>query len=716
MSYALNEKLLYFLSNSQDWKSLNDIQKKAIPLILKGNNALILAPTASGKTEAALIPIFSDVLDNKLEPVSVLYISPLKALINDMYTRISQWAEHFSLSVCKWHGDVSPFLKDKFTKNPTDFLLITPESLEVILMNKSSGVKERIFKNIKYIVIDEIHYFAASDRGVQLNSLLNRISKYTDNASLIGLSATVGNPNQICQWMGIDKNTEIIRDTGGRKLQYKVFNLPEFSISDVLKKYQDKKVLIFANSRRTAELSYYRLKKDLKNDNIFIHHASINREMREENEVKFKKLPSAFMVSTNTLELGIDVGDLDIVVQLSSPNQVSSFSQRIGRSGRKTKLQRSILITRGFNLLVTLAEIMLYHEGKVEDIKISKKSVDIMFHQILSILFEKGEVNFKKLYHDLTKCYAFSDLSVKEYKMLLNEMINHGLVELNQSSLSLGYDFEKEFGYGNFQTFYSVFTPSFSYAILESNREVGHLDASYAVDLGVGDYFNLAGKLWKVSSINHDKYHVNVKKANATMAKLPVWHSEGSPIDIMITDKIYEILEGDFDRKFLKPFDESAREIIENCILNAKNDEFRCGILPVELNNGTVYIYTFAGDKANKLLLKIFEIYHDIYMPFTTPVYVSFKVREGITQGEIESIIYDLENILSDSETVDMLDDLTKSFKKNKFIKYLPDKLTGPLKMDLIFDSEALISATCDKSINFISESKFRQGIFKNIE
>ena len=715
MSNNLNHKLLYFLSNNLGWNQLNALQKKAIPNILEGNNTLIIAPTASGKTEAALIPVFSDILDNKLEPVSVLYISPLKALINDMYNRMKSWGDYFSLEVTKWHGDVNYFQKDKFTKNPTDLLLITPESLEVILMNKTSGVKERIFKNIKYIIIDEIHYFAASDRGVQLNSLLNRISKYTPDASIIGLSATVGNPEIMCEWMCRNKKTNIVQDNSGRKLQYKVLNLPEIALVDVLKKYQNKKILIFANSRRLVELSYYKLKKELKLENILIHHGSINKDVREENEYKFKKLSSAFMVSTNTLELGIDIGDIDIIIQLNPPSQVSSFSQRIGRSGRNSKLQRSILITQGFNLLVSLAEIMLYHEGHVENIKISKKSIDIFFHQILSSLFEKGEINFKTLYDELTKCYAFSDISIKDYKLLLKEMEKQQLIEINNNKLSLGYNFEKEFGYANYKNFYAVFSPTFTYTILESNREVGQLDVSYAVDLGVGDYFNLAGKLWEVSSINHDKYKVYVKKASMAKAKLPSWYSEGSPIDILIANKIYEILQGEFDYKYLKPFDETARQTIENSIQNAKNDEFKLGILPVELSDN-IYIYTFAGDKANKLLLKIFEMYFELYNSFITPIYVSFKVVGGITCENIESIIYDLEKILNDKSTIAMLDELTESFKKNKFIRYLPENLRSDLKMNLIFDKDALLKSTADKTINFIEDSKFRKGIFKQMK
>lgn len=716
MSLDLNENLLHFLSNTLGWSDLNAIQKKAIPSVLSGKDTLILAPTASGKTEAALIPIFSEILNNHLEPVSVFYVSPLKALINDMHNRIEKWGNHFGLTATKWHGDVDKYQKDKFTKNPTDFLSTTPESLEVILMNRTSGEKERVFKNIKYILIDEIHYFADSDRGIQLNSLLNRISKYTPNASIIGLSATVGNPELIAEWINPDEPASIIRDTSGRKLQYKVLNLPEKALSKVLEKYTDKKVLIFANSRRSAESSYYYLKKRIGMKNIFIHHGSVNKETREENEDKFKEVPFGFMVATNTLELGIDIGDIDIVVQLTAPSHVSSFSQRIGRSGRRSKVQRTILLSQGFNLLVALAEIMLHHESKVEKIKISKTSTDILFHQILSSIFEKGNVHFRDLYDELHDCYAFYDIEIGEYVDLLKEMRKHGLIDINHKVLTLGYEFEKEFGKANYKNFYAVFSPSFSYTIFEGNQEVGTLDIAYAIDLGIDDQFNLAGKLWRVTSIDHDRYVVHVSKENLTKEKVPSWHSEGAPINILTANKIFEILQGEFDRKYLRPFDESARELIETAINFAQMDEFRPGILPIELNNGGVYIYTFAGDKANKLLLKIFEMYFDVYSPFTTPVYTSFRVHDGITPEEIESVIYDLENILSQEATEAMLDNLTESFKKNKFIEFLPDKVRGSLKMDILFDKEALIDATIDKSINFLNESQFRKNVFSYSE
>ena len=711
--FNLNRNLLHFLSNNLGWKDLNAIQKKAIPYVLSGKDTLILAPTASGKTEAALIPIFSEILNNHLEPVSVLYISPLKALINDMHHRIEKWGNHFGLTATKWHGDVSKYEKDKFTKNPTDFLSTTPESLEVIFMNRTSGEKERVFNNIKYILIDEIHYFADSDRGIQLNSILNRISKYTPNASIIGLSATVGNPDLIAKWINVKKPAEVVKDDGGRKLQYKVFDLPEFALSKILIELTDKKVLIFANSRRTAELSYYNLKKDIGMKNIFIHHGSINKETREENEDKFKAVKNGFMVATTTLELGIDIGDIDVVVQLSSPSQATSFSQRVGRSGRRSKLQRTILISQGFNLLMALAELILHHENKVEKIKISKKSTDILFHQILSVVFEKGNPNYKEVYDELIGCYAFSDITFENYVTLLKEMRKHDLIDIKNNLLTLGYSFEKEFGKANFRNFYAVFSPSFEYTILEGNKEIGTLDIAYAIDLRVGDQFNLAGKLWRVNSINHERYIVYVSKEELTKAKIPNWSSGGAAVSPLIANKIYDILQNKFDKRFLNPFDELACQTIFDAISKAEADGFREGILPVELNNNQVVIYTFAGDKANKLLLKIFEMFYEVNYPFTTAIYTSFSVSGGITPADIESVIYDLENILAQSSTEAMLDNLTSNFKKNKFMDYLPEEVRGYLKMDLLFDKEALLDATLGKSINFIQESKFRKSIFK---
>ena len=253
----LNPQLSYFLQYFLHWKDLNNLQKQTFPVINEGNNSLIIAPTASGKTESALIPIYNNILNNHLPRTSTLYIAPLKALINDMYLRITYWNKHFGLTATKWHGDVKSSEKRNYVAKPTDFLLITPESLEVIFINKTQSEKEKIFGNIKYVIIDEIHYFADSERGVQLNSLLSRISEYSENNVKIGLSATLGNPEDVAEWINMDNPAKIVQFTDKRDIQFKLVSFKEYDeISKVLLKYKDKKILIFAKSRKGVEFYY----------------------------------------------------------------------------------------------------------------------------------------------------------------------------------------------------------------------------------------------------------------------------------------------------------------------------------------------------------------------------------------------------------------------------------------------------------------------------
>ena len=715
----LDSRLLYFLSEQLGWKDLNSIQNKAIPSVLNGRDTLILSPTASGKTEAALIPIFDDILSKGHNPLSVLYVSPLKALINDMYNRIERWADYFDLTVTKWHGDVSKSEKDKFVNNPSDFLCITPESLEVILMNRKENDKENIFSNIKFILIDEIHYFADSDRGIQLNSLLNRIKKYTsEDVVTVGLSATVGNPNLISEWINPNNPADIIRDTYGRQLKYLVLPFNEYNIHIPLKRFINRKVLIFVNSRATAELAYRNLKDNLKLKNIYIHHGSINKDTREENEKKFKNDPGGFMVSTSTLELGIDIGDIDVVVHLDPPYSVSSFSQRIGRSGRRSNVQRTIILSQGMDLIVSLAELILYYENRLEEISISTHSKDIFFHQLLSSTFEKGKVHVKELYDELKGCYAFSDISYDDCKDLLKFMEEQEFVDINHGYISLGYNFEKTFGKRNFMEFFAVFYPSYEYKIFEGRDEIGGLDVSFATTLNVDDEFVLAGKLWKVTSINHNNFKINVTKMPNAKKIVPKWVSDGSALPYLISRKVYDILVGDFDKNYLNNFKKGTDEYVKKIISKANEYGFDKDLIPVNIDSESKFItiYTFAGHKANRLLMKLFNLYHDTYQEMVTAFFISFKVRgNDITENDIENLIYNVENILSEDNIELLIDEVSQEFKKNKFINYLSPKDRADLKMNLFFDSDGLLDLCNNNMVYFIDNSIFKWDYLEEI-
>ena len=709
----LNRRLTHFISNNLGWTELNPIQEKAIPVILDGNDTLVIAPTASGKTEAVLLPVFSEVISKNLDATSVIYVAPLKALINDMFDRIEFWGNHFGLTATKWHGDVNKTKKDKYIKHPTDFLAITPESLEVILMNRNNEQKMRIFQNLKYIIIDEIHYFADSDRGAQLNSIMNRISRYSlYDVQKIGLSATVGNPEIIAEWINHHKPATIVKDDGGREFYYKVLSMDYDDLPSYFKKDVEKKILFFCGSRAASEMLQSIFKYKIDHKNLLVHHSSIDKDVRENNEKIFKNRKYGFMFSTSTLELGIDIGNIDIVVHVEPPNNISSFLQRIGRSGRRSKQQKSIIVATDLNILVALSELILKDEGKIEEIIISKKTKDILFHQIISSIFERKRVNYIKLYDELTDCYAFSEITKKEFASLLLKMEQLEFIRIDKErkSLTLDVQFEKKFGRNNNMNFYSVFCPSFEYKVKNGKEDIGTLDIAFVtLFLENGSPFILAGRRWIVTNIDKEAFILNVTPDPSPELDLPIWSSDGPALSYMISRKVYDILINNYDEKYLSKFDKNSKNYIFKAIDLANQSGFAEGLIPVYINKRTktVYIYTFAGDKANYLLCKLFALYYEVAFEYVTPFYAQIKLNEDVTIEDVESIIYNIEETLEKPATAVFIDEIVGKFYKNKFINYLPKKDEIALKMDLLFDEEGLIDLVKNNSVYEMNRNTF---------
>jgi ATP-dependent Lhr-like helicase len=719
---SLNDRMKGFLIYRLDWKFLNPIQDIAIPTIQKKNDTLVIAPTASGKTEAVLIPIFDDIISNNLDPLSVIYVSPLKALINDMNDRIENWCDYFNLEVTKWHGDVNPSKKHAFLKKPSDFLLITPESLEVIFMNKSLAEKRKIFQNVKYIIIDEIHYFVESDRGTQLNSLLNRIRHFSEHPfTSVGLSATVGNPELVSKWLNPDKPATIVADPSKRPFQFKVLCGSELNICNVLSKYRNKKILIFVHSRKDAEKYYNILKRTLKLKNIYVHHSSIDKELREESEKKFKYFKDGFMISTSTLELGIDIGNIDIVVQIHPPHNVSSFLQRIGRSRRKLNKHKKINEQRTIifydnerytyaDILISLAEISLIREGHIEDIKIPEKPKDIYFHQILSTIFEHGRIKPETLFKSLENSFVFSKMDKKDFKAIIETMVEKGYVDNKDDNLSLGYNFEKKYGKRNFLDFYSVFCPNYEFKVKEGVKNIGALDSSFVIlFLKEGESFILGGAPWTVKEIDHKRFTVKVIKDGQKKGDIPKWYSEGGILDYLITRRIYNILLGRYDDEILKYFDEYAQKLVPEFVESACEAGFKDGIIPVEFisEEHKVYIYTFAGMKANALLSTVFKLNYDIYKIDNTPYYSSFKYNGDLNFDNIFETIGTIKEIFEDPEIYNLIHEKTDKFIKNKFIYHLPYEDQAKLKMEILYDQESLLRVFNENSLVLINSAHF---------
>lgn len=696
----LERILVHFLVHRLKWRKLKPIQKKAIKHITYGNDTLIVAPTASGKTEAAIIPIFNDIIRNKLEPASTIYISPLKALINDMYQRLCIWAHHLNLKVMKWHGDVSPNKKRAFIKQPTDFLLVTPESLEVILMNRTFQEKQRIFQNVKYFIIDEIHYFIESDRGTQLNSLLNRIEDYTKSRPIrIGLSATVGNPKTALEWLNPSEKRKIVFDKSSRNLKYKVFsgkrNELEEKMIEILKDYMDKKILIFVSSRSGTEKCYHILKRNLKPKNIYIHHASLDKEIREENEKKFKSSKKGFMVSTSTLELGIDIGNIDIVVHVNPPANTNQFLQRTGRSGRRTGTQKTIIFCEDeYQLLKSLAELSLTFNSKIEDLKIPRKPKDILFHQILSSLFETGKTKPKSLYERLTRSYIFSKITLDEFKEIIGHMEEKEFIKFINGYIYHGYNFERIYGKRNFTEFYTVFSPNYEFSVFHNLKKIGSLDTLFVLKfLKEGSTFMLGGKSWQVEKIDHNHFKVKVNPYHGKDIEIPRWYTMGGPlISYEVARELYKILTENFNKELLNYFDEESKKTLNTLIHIAKLVGFKKGAyIPIYTNGNIVEICTFGGMHINALISDIFKIEHKIYNIRNSEYCTVFMIQDELSYDDIVSLIHEIPKILDDDGVYNIMKNIGPFFVKNKFVDHLPPKDAMSIKFEILYKPEDFI-------------------------
>lgn len=368
LSYFLYDRLAEGVRawiDARGWVDFSEIQTQAMPALLDGRGGLLVAPTASGKTEAALLPILTRVMEQRALPIAILYVAPLRALINDQARRVAKMVEECSLSSAWWHGDLPQNERMKIVRRPPHALLTTPESIEVLLSSDSYG-RGALLGNVGFVLIDEIHAFADGDRGSQLVSLLRRLEIAQKAAPVrIALSATVGEPQIVANWMRsarpdappIDVFCE--KGTKGRRLG--VGLIPELRnetftraerkrksrerLADVLAKHAaGARLIIFVTSRAKAEELTVGLRE--REIDALIHHGSLDVTQRRATEERFRQEGPKAIVATSTLELGIDIGDLELVIQVGNPGTVSSLLQRVGRSGRRIGRRQSGCYTR----------------------------------------------------------------------------------------------------------------------------------------------------------------------------------------------------------------------------------------------------------------------------------------------------------------------------------------------------------------------------------
>lgn len=532
----------------QGWSTLRPLQESSIPEILaRDRDVLISAGTAAGKTEAFFLPACSAVAD-LTDGFGIIYISPLKALINDQHRRLESLGDALDMPVTPWHGDVPQSKKKKARTNPAGILLITPESLESLLIN-SMGWLKQAFSSVAYIVIDEFHAFIGSERGVQLLSLLNRIDhvleRQVNPIPRVALSATLGELDKVPELLRPDKRLPCVTVTDSNStatLQVQVKGYLERVLqkeeelqssaehdvcADIFRLCRGDSHLVFANSRKRTE-SIAATLSDMCEEHIvpnefFPHHGSLARETREALEVRLQKgnLPTT-AVCTMTLELGIDIGKVKSVVQVTPPHSVSSLRQRMGRSGRRDSPSVLRMLITENELTVTSSivdhlRLQLVQSMAMIRLMISKQWFEpadarqmhysTLLHQVLAITAQWGGVRADQLWSQLCQTGPFKNVDLNDFKSLLKHMGTCGLLtQLASGEMVVGAEGEK---LTNHYTFYAVFNTPEEFRIVTGNRTLGTIpvDSPLLPD----QHIIFGGRRWKVTEIETERKVIYVE-------------------------------------------------------------------------------------------------------------------------------------------------------------------------------------------------------------
>jgi ATP-dependent helicase Lhr and Lhr-like helicase len=503
---SLHESLQGVLSRHPGWTDLREVQERAYTAVSSGNDVLVIAPTAGGKSEAALIPVMDDILRQGREGIACLYLSPLKALINDQEERFAAFCVPTSLTVTKWHGDVPKGDRSWKEGESPHFLMITPESLEVLLQERTGS---SALRNVRFIIIDELHAFVETDRGVQLKVLLDRMDGITGRkVQRIGLSATTGNPEEVLAWLSDGRHGArlVVVPSPPQEKQFSFLIEPDERrrIDALAGIVAGKKSLVFVSSRSVAEHLVQVLEGRVRN--LRIHHSSLSPSTRKSAEDAFLADDGACIVCTSTLELGIDIGDLDVVVQVGPPDSVSSFLQRMGRSGRRGAAAYVAWVLKDpCELLCSVAIIECAMDRQVEDLLPPEQPWNVLLQQVFLYLHHTTRAGRATLIRDLLARPPFSGISRQALDRVIGHLILGGYITPDGEMLMSGTAAERVFGRSNWKDLYSVISGGGEYrAVTPDGEVVGKLDARF-VNSRAGEEISLGGRTW--SMVKSDEGH-----------------------------------------------------------------------------------------------------------------------------------------------------------------------------------------------------------------
>lgn len=501
----LHPALQYHLVNSLGWSSLRSFQLDAIGPILDGHDVLLLAPTAGGKTEAAFFPVLSQVVAENRRGLSVLYVCPIKALLNNLEPRLARYAGFVGRRVGLWHGDVSEREKAAIRRDPPDVLLTTPESIEGLLISTRAD-RSLMFGNIRQVIVDELHAFGGDDRGWHLRAVVTRLKHYAvQRPQQIGLSATVGNPADLLRWFSSAGEGRILGEAAppkGGELVLDFVGSIDGAAQVVQRLYEGDKRLVFCDSRSKVESLASLLRE--RGVRTFVSHSSLSVSERKAAETAFAEDRNCVIVATSTLELGIDVGDLDRVIQIDAPGTVSSLLQRMGRTGRRPGQTRNctFLATNEESLLAAGALCRLLAEGFTEPVAPPDAPWHLVAQQAMTLSLEHVDLAQADLVDRLQVC--FKELPPDEIARTVAHLLATGYLSDLGGPIAIGPRGEKEYGAKNFLELMASFSGPDLLLVQHGMSELGYVDpisVRRSTD-GQPTRLSLAGHSWEVTGVD----------------------------------------------------------------------------------------------------------------------------------------------------------------------------------------------------------------------
>jgi ATP-dependent helicase Lhr and Lhr-like helicase len=619
---------------NNNWTELRPIQDAACEVIFDTDaHLLVAAGTAAGKTEAAFLPVVTVLYEQKPQSIGAVYIGPIKALINDQFERLNDLLREADIPVIPWHGDVSQSHKNKALKNPRGVLQITPESLESLLINRSNDLV-RLFGDLRFVIIDEVHAFMGTERGCQILCQLARLANITGKQHRrIGLSATLGDYLLAEEWLRSDTDKPVMTpriEVGKRdiKLALEHFYIEQESPSGRISEFSNydryifnlskgSKCLIFANNKSQTESIIASLRqiaiRENEPDIYHVHHGSIAASLRQvaENAMREKSKP-AVTAATLTLEVGVDIGNLERVIQLEAPMSVASFLQRLGRTGRRGKSadmrfvcaedeclpEAPIFEQIPWNLLQSIAIIQLYVEERwIEPFKPVKYPLSLLYHQTMSIIAAMGEVSPTVLAKQVLNLSVFKHISQDDFRLLLNYLLELDHIQkTDKGKLILGLAGEK---ITNRFQFYAIFPESLEFSVKHDANQIGTI----AMMPNVGSQFGLAGRNWEVLEVDFRKKTVNVKSVEGQASVF--WRGGSGVIHTKILQRMRRVLCENVEYSYLQSNALKRLQVVRDLARDLELDKNYV----IQLPKGKCVIFPWMGTVAFRTLERLLNCF-----------------------------------------------------------------------------------------------------------